>query len=291
MSLICIREVVVACRDVAATTRFYADAFGFDVVERSARGVLLAAGGAPSGRLRLVPAAGGPAAGGPAAEGTDPQDAAAERAEVWDLGARLLGIYSRDLEDTYDAVAAAGGRPRRPVTYPYGAASLSEIVAGGPDDVWFTVPRAVTGAHRPSAAYAGNAERLHSELHTAVLVVEDHDAALAFFTAGGLETVFDGEMAGADFEELTGMPVGATLRLAFLGGSEHLPARFEIMSFSGAPTRDLSGSPLGIQRLVFACTDVATTRAALLAAGGEALVDGGVRGPVGVVLDLVESDR
>lgn len=275
MSLICIREAVVACHDIAATARFYSEAFGFEVVERHDDSLVLAAANAPSGRLRLVGA---------------PEFADPAPAEVWDVGARLLGVYSRNLDETYDAVAAAGGRPRRPVTYPYGTASLSELVARGPDDVWFTVPRAVTGAHRPSDAYAGDEQRLHSELHTAVLVVEDHDAAVAFFTAGGLETVFDGEMAGTDFENLTGMPVGATLRLAFMGGSDHLPARFEIMSFTGVSKRDLSDSTVGVQRLVFACDDVEATRTALLAAGGGELADGGIGGPAGVVLDLVEVD-
>lgn len=276
MSLICIREAVVACHDVVASARFYTEAFGFEIAERHDDSLVLAAAGAPSGRLRLVAA---------------PEEADRQPAEVWDLGARLLGVYSRNLDETHDTVAAAGGEPRRPVTYPYGTASLSELVARGPDDVWFTVPRAVAGAHRPSDAYAGDETRLHSELHTAVLVVEDHDAAVAFFTAGGLETVFDGEMAGVDFEELTGMPVGATLRLAFMGGSDHLPARFEIMSFTGTPTRDLSDSAIGVQRLVFACDDVDATRASLLAAGGTELSDGGIGGPAGVVLDLVEVDR
>ena len=176
------------------------------------------------------------------------------------------------------------------MTYPYGAASLSEVVAYGRDNVWWTVPLAVPGAHRPSAAYATDPERLHSELHTVVLVVDDHDAAVAFFEAGGLSTVFDGEMAGPEFERLVGMPEGATLRLAFLGGPEHQPARFEIMSFTGVDGADRVGDPVGIQRVVFTCDDVDGTRAALVAAGAQPLEDGGLLGPVGVVLDLVGQD-
>lgn len=271
MSLLYIREAVVASVDVDKSVRFHCDAFGFEVVERAGGEVLLAAPGAPSGRIRLVPSAG-----------------PTQEAAVWDIGPRLLGIYSHDLDATVAAVGAAGGHARQPVTYPYGTASLSETLAQGPDDVWWTVPRAVPGAHRRSDAFAADPDRLHSELHTAVLVVDDHDAALAFFTAGGLGAVFDGEMSGPDFERLVGMPAGASLRLAFMGGPDHLPARFELMSFTGTPTRDLVGSPVGIQRLVFVCDDAEATRAALVAAGGEQLPDGAVRGPVGVVLDLVE---
>lgn len=271
MSLLYIREAVVACVHVESSLSFYREAFGFEVVERFGDEVLIGAPSAPAGRVRLVPA----------------QAEKAADAQVWDLGPRLLGIYSHDLDATVERVNAAGGRARPPVTYPYGAASLSETVAVGPDDVWWTVPRAVAGAHRHSDAYALDPERLHSELHTAVLVVDDHDAAVAFFSAGGLGTVFDGEMTGPDFEKLVGMPSGASLRLAFMGGPDHLPARFELMSFTGTPTRDLTGQPVGIQRLVFACDDVAATREALVAAGGEELPDGAVRGPVGVVLELV----
>ena len=274
MSLLYIREAVVNVADLPADTRFHVDAFGFEVLESSRTEVLLGAAGAPSGRLRLV-------AG-------QPSDAPAPR--VWDLGARLLGIYSHDLEATVATVTAAGGRTLPPVTYPYGSASLSELVAEGVDGVWWTVPQAVPGAHRPSAAYAAEPDRLHSELHTAVLVVDDHDAAVELFEAGGLVTVFDGVMSGEPFDILTGIPADASLRLAFMGGADHLPARFEIMSFAGVDTEDRCSDDLGVQRLVFACDDVPTTREALLAAGARAVDDETVRGPVGVLLTLVAED-
>jgi hypothetical protein len=272
MPLLYIREAVVACSDIGVAATFHAEAFGMEVVERVAGSILMGAPNASSGRVRLV-----------AAESTS-----GPVARVWDLGPRLLGIYSHDLDATAAAVSAAGGESGPPVTYPYGTASLSELVARGPDNVWWTVPLAVPGAHRRSDAYAHAPDRLHSELHTAVLVVDDHDAAVAFFAAGGLGTVFDGEMTGPDFETLVGMPRGAALRLAFMGGPDHLPARFEIMSFTGTPTEDRSADPVGIQRLVFVCDDIASTREALVAAGAQELADGGLRGPVGVVLDLVE---
>jgi catechol 2,3-dioxygenase-like lactoylglutathione lyase family enzyme len=270
-----IREAVVAVADLDAAVAFHREAFGFAVVKSSEDTVLLAAPGAESGRLRLHAVA--------APQGW-------EQPQVWDLGPRLLGIYSHDLDATVTAVRVAGGRARTPVTYPYGTASLSELVAYGTDGVWWTVPQAVPGAHRPSDAYAQDSERLHSELHTAVLVVQDHDAAVAFFSAGGLDTVFDGRMAGEPFDALVGMPSDAALRLAFMGGSDHLPARFEIMSFEGVDTVDRTGDPLGVQRLVFVCDDVAGTRAALVAAGAEEVDGATLRGPVGVLLTLVEDD-
>ncbi len=272
MTLLYIREAVVACSDVEEAVLFHRESFGMVEVERDDESVLLGASGAVAGRVRLV----------------QTRSPGGRRAEVWDLGPRLLGIYSHDLDATAETLLAAGGAPRTPVTYPYGTASLSELVAYGRDNVWWTVPLAVPGAHRHSDVYAQTPDRLHSELHTAVLVVEDHDAAVAFFTAGGLGTVFDGEMAGPEFEELVGMPSGARLRLAFMGGPDQLPARFEVMSFTGTPQLDRAGDATGIQRLVFVCDNATATRAALVAAGAEELADGGLGGPVGVILDLVD---
>jgi len=276
MGLQYLQEVVVASADVAAATRFHREAFDLEVLEEVDGSVLLGVPGAPAGRLRLVPAE------------TSPADLTSP--EVWDLGARLLGIYSRDLDATAAAMASAGGAPRRPVTYPYGEASLSELVGRGPDGVWWTIPLAVAGAHRPSAAYDADSVRNHSELHTAVLVVADHEAAVAFFEAAGFSTLFDGAMSGAPFDELVGMPADAALRLAFMVGPEHQPARLEIMSFTGVPTRDRSADPVGIRRLVLVADDPAATRDALIAVGAAELGDGVLRGPVGVEIEIVADE-
>lgn len=276
MSLRYIREAVVASRDVAAAARFHQQAFGFTTLEGDAAGgeVLLGVPGTPGGRLRLVTATGG-------TDAPDPQ--------VWDLGPRLLGIYSHDLDATAALMAKAGGAPRTPVTYPYGTASLSELVGRGTDGVWWTIPKAVPGAHRPSAAYAAEPQRLHSELHSAVLVVDDHDAAKAFFEAGGLVTAFDGSMSGSPFDELVGMPAEASLRLAFMVGPDQQAARFEVMSFTGVATADRTGDSVGIRRLVFVADDPAGTVDALVAAGGEQLDEDVVRGPVGVEIQVTEA--
>ncbi|WP_106398847.1 VOC family protein [Actinocorallia populi] len=276
MSLGAIIEAVVVCRDVEASAGFHARAFGLETVGRDGAEVLLGAPGSATGRLRLVPAA--------AADAAD-----AEPPRVWDVGPRLLGMYSRDLERSVRLVDEAGGRSREPVTYPYGSASLSEAVALGSDGVWWTLPKAGPG-HRPSPALEGDPQRLHGELHTAVLVPADHEEALRFFTgAGGLEVAFDGEMSGEPFERMIGMPPGASLRLSFLVSADQAPARLEIMSFTGVEARDLSGRPLGLRRLVFAAADPDASEAALLACGGVRVGDRVVRGPAGVEVELRRS--
>jgi len=270
LSLGAIIEAVVVCRDVEASAGFHARAFGFEVVERDGAEVLMGAPGVETGRLRLAPAAA--------------EDA--EEPRVWDIGPRLLGMYSRDLERSTRAIDEAGGRSREPVTYPYGSASLSEAVALGSDGVWWTLPKAGPG-HRPSPALESDPGRLHGELHTAVLVPADHEEALRFFTeAGGLQVAFDGEMSGEPFERMIGMPSGASLRLSFLVSADQAPARLEIMSFTGVEARDLSDRPLGLRRLVFAADDPDASAAALEASGGVRIGERVVRGPAGVEVEL-----
>lgn len=272
VTLLCIREAQVACHNLDEAVAFHASALGFAEVEHGDGWALLAMAGAPSGRLRLIEVPG-------AAPEPMPQ--------VWDVGPRLLGIYSRDLAATSAGLIAGGGTCGSFVTYPYKDRTMTEVLGYGRDGVWWTVPQAIPGLHRPSDALT-TSDSVHSELHSAVLVVDDHGAALDFFLAGGMEIIFDGYMSGPTFRDL-GVPEGASMRLAFLTGPGHLPARLEIMSFVGAPRTDRSGDRLGLKKLVFACDDAEATRAALVDAGAQQLEDGELLGPVGIRLQLVDS--
>ncbi|WP_030909514.1 hypothetical protein [Streptosporangium amethystogenes] len=274
MPLGAIVEAVITCRNVEASVAFHTGAFDLDVLEWNGPDALLGVRGVETGRIRLTPA--------------PPDVAEAPEPRVWDIGPRLLGMYSRDLGRTTQMIDAAGGRSLPPVTYPYGSASLTECVALGSDGVWWTLPHAAAG-HRPSPALEGDPERLHGELHTAVVVPADHDQALRFFVeGGGLNILFAGEMSGEPFERLIGMPPGAGLRLTFLVSADHAPARLEIMSFTGVDAVDLSDRPLGLRRVVFAVEDPASTIAALEACGGVRLGERLVRGPGGLEVELRE---
>ncbi|WP_256839396.1 VOC family protein [Ornithinimicrobium faecis] len=276
-------EAHLVTQDPGASATFHRAAFGFTVVPDSGAGQLLAVPGSTGGRLRLLPSQ----EEGPSAT----QDQPADHPALWDPGTRLLGIYSRDLTDTVARAAAAGARCRRPVTYAYGAAAMSELVLQGPDGVWWTVPAVpqTPMTPQPSPALDADSERLHSELHSAVLVVSDHDAAVRFFVeGGGMSVVFDAPMAGADFEDLVGMPEGAVLRLAFLVGPDRAPGRIEVMSFEGVEQIDRSVESRGVTALVLGVRDLPGTMRALLAAGGERVSDTVLRGPGGLTVELVE---
>lgn len=267
-------EAVVHSADVDGSAAF-GRALDLDVLESGRDGVLLGVDGSTGGRLRIVPAAGGTVGSAP---------------EVWDLGPRLLGMYSRNLDITVAAAEAAGGRALEPASYAYGTARMHEVVLQGPDGLWWTIPQVPEPpmSPQPSPALEAGPTRIHGELHSAVVVVPDHDAAVRFFVgAGEMTPVFDGEMSGEPFERLVGMPAGAIMRLAFLVGPDRAPGRLEVMSFTGVPVTDRSADPVGLRRLVMAARDVERTRRRLLDGGGTALSDTVVSGPAGVEIELV----
>lgn len=268
-------EVVVACSDVATTAQFTSAAFGLEVLTEAGEDsadVLMGVPGSATGRLRLV-----------AGEGPAPADP-----QLWDVGPRLLGLYSRNLEQTLSAVEAAGGTAMPIAAYEYGGSTMREVVVLGADGVFWTIPE-VGGAHRPSPALSGDPDRLTSELHSAVLIPSNHDATLALFTAAGMVTAFDGVFSGEPFVSMTGMPADASLRLTFLTCADQSPARLELMSFNGVQPADRSVSSRGLRELVFGCDDVASTREILLNGGAIALDHDVLAGPDGIRLRLIDT--
>jgi hypothetical protein len=120
------------------------------------------------------------------------------------------------------------------------------------------------------------------------LVTADHDATLDFFVAGGgLNVIFDGELAGENFERLLGMPSGAIVRLSFLACADQSPARMEIMSFSGVEGENRREFPIGLRRLVFASDDVEGTMTALEKHGGRRLGFNLIGGPDGLEVQIL----
>jgi len=262
-----ILEAVVASRDVPRSLAFHREVFGLDVLEQDASSALLGVAGSPSGRVRVV---------------ASPSDPAVPPPVPWEIGPRYLGIYSRDLAVTRRAIEKAGGKAGPAVRYPYGQ-FMEECVASGVDDVLWTIPN--VSPRRPSPALEADAQRLHGELHSAVIVVEDVDPALALFAAAGLKVLFDGRLSGEAFETMIGLPKGASLRLAFLAAPRETPARLELMQFFGVPDAPPVERSVGLRRLVFAAADVGETGRRLIAAGVRRAGDAFV-GPAGIEIAL-----
>ncbi|MEO8500368.1 MAG: VOC family protein, partial [Vicinamibacteria bacterium] len=177
------------------------------------------------------------------------------------------------------------------VSYPYGEGTMSEAVVRAPHNLLWTVPQATS--RRPSPALDADEQRLHGELHSAVINVTDMDSALRFFVgAGGLTALFDGVLSGEPFERMMGLPTGVSLRIAFLAAPNQAPARLELMQFFGTPPEPGHRRTAGLSCLVFSCPkdDIEATRDRLLTAGGVASRGGRIIGPAGIVLDFVDPD-
>ena len=274
MTFLSIDEVVIHVVDIEASAKFYIGAFDLQMLVNDGDSILLGVLNSPSGKIRLREVR--------AREGAAPQ--------VWDLGPRLLGLYSRDLTSTLKRIEDAGGKPRPLVSYPYGGGEMREAIALGSDHVWWTLPEVgADGPRQPSLALDQNPARQHGELHTVVLVVEDVDQAINFFRdAGGMTLLFDGVMQGEVFEEMIGFPSGASLRIAFLAGPDKAPARIEIMSFEGVERSENLKENVGIRRIVMNTSDLEATLAKFIELECRIISENVIDGPVGIEVELRE---
>jgi hypothetical protein len=274
MTFLSIDEVVIHVVDIEASAKFYIGAFDLQMLVNDGDSILLGVLNSPSGKIRLREVR--------AREGVAPQ--------VWDLGPRLLGLYSRDLTSTLKRIEEAGGKPRPLVSYPYGGGEMREAIALGSDHVWWTLPEVgADGPRQPSLALDQNPARQHGELHSVVLVVEDVDQAINFFRdAGGMTLLFDGVMQGEVFEEMIGFPSGASLRIAFLAGPDKAPARIEFMSFEGVERSGNLKENVGIRRIVMNTSDLEATLAKFTELECRIISENVIEGPAGFEVELRE---
>ena len=274
MTFLSIDEVVIHVVDIEASAKFYIGAFDLQMLVNDGDSILLGVLNSPTGKIRLREVR--------AREGVAPQ--------VWDLGPRLLGLYSRDLTSTLKRIEEAGGKPRPLVTYPYGGGEMREAIALGSDHVWWTLPEVgADGPRQSSPALEQNPARQHGELHTVVLVVEDVDQAINFFRdAGGMTLLFDGVMQGEVFEEMIGFPSGASLRIAFLAGPDKAPARIEFMSFEGVERSENLKENVGIRLIVMNTSDLEATLAKFTELECRIISENVIEGPAGIEVELRE---
>jgi len=274
MSLGSVVEATVASRNVTRAVEFHQRAFGLEVLREEGADVVIGVRDVPFGRVRFVPAASDPPVASPT---------------PWEIGPRLLGIYSRDLVRTRAAVEAAGGRAGPIASYAIGKL-MQECVAHAPDDLMWTIPHTLT--RRPSPAFDADPTRLHSELHSAVITVDDLDAALAVFAgAGGMRVLFQGPLGGETIERLIGLPPGASLRVAVLSGQDERPARLELMQFLDVPGGQRRERAVGLRRIRYDVTAPERVAAELAQAGATRVVATLLTGPAGIEIELRDAAK
>lgn len=230
-----ITAAVVGVTDFAPLTDFFRGELGFAV---EAEGVVpaavadrlwgedagdvevrvLAAAGAATGRIHLLKVT------GPVAPAAHPH--------TLDLGLAGLNLYTRDIAASYERLQAAGHpwiSPPQTYEVPVGE-QVVEVVEGyclGPGGVGvvFVEP----AGPRPTAAWAADPERRHTELTSVVCHVPDFDAELAFWAALGMPARYDVTFASPGLDAMAGLPPGTRLRLAFLSGRDGGTTRIEMV--------------------------------------------------------------
>ncbi|MEV8129446.1 VOC family protein [Streptomyces sp. NPDC085944] len=136
------------------------------------------------------------------------------------------------------------------------------------------------------------------------IVVDDMEAAIAFFVELGLELEGRGEVEGLFADQCTGLD-GVRCDIAMVRTPDGL-SRLELAKYlspvaTSAGPRDRPHNVLGTHRVMFAVDDVADTVARLRPHGAELLGDIArfensyllcyVRGPEGIIVGLAEQLR
>lgn len=214
-----VSEGVVPAADAA---RLWGERAGHRDVETK----LLAAAGAPTGRIHLLK--------------VDDPAAPARHPHTLDLGLAAIDLYTKDITASHDRLQAAGHRwGSRPSTFqvPLGNTNVSvtEGFCFAPDgtDIVFVQP----GDARATAAWDADPARHYTELTSVVCHVPDFEAELGFWGPSGLGMTvwYDVTFSSPEFDTMADLPPGTRMRLAFVAGAAGGTARIEITQVPDNP--------------------------------------------------------
>lgn len=240
-------------------------ALGFDVVADAvlAEPVAEALYGLPTAR-ELVLTAGGRAAG---AVRVVAAPATAGERDPYLRGGHALDLYTRDIAASRADAARAGAQVGPLADYVFGPLHLRQAQADGPDGVPIVF---VEIDHRLPSLLDDDADRRHSELHSAVWSVDDLDAAIAYWRdVIGLELRSTFPIADPAVPAFMGLPRPSTLRMAVLTGPGAAAPRMELLAYDDEPGAAVPVLPLraGATVPVVATDDFDGVRARATAAG------------------------
>lgn len=183
-------------------------------IEKDLDELLVGVPGAPNGYLRIL---------------STPQPAPAFG--PFDQRGLALDFYTIDLDVSRKIAEEAGARCHETVGYEAGPVTVREFEAVGPDGVLVVF---IEANHRRSSVLDQWPDRVHSELHSVVWIVEDADEPLAFWTGqAGLVTLIDVPFGGKVVSKLMNLPKEDTpVRFIALSDESGAPARLEMLQFT-----------------------------------------------------------
>ena len=200
-------DVVVGASDVAAMVEFFG-VFGF---EDAGGGRLLQDGAATAGVV-VVPSQG-----------------VATRRRDYDNGVGAIDIYTTDLEVAADVAAAAGLEVGELADLSLGPVTLRQVRVFGPDDVPVVL---VDSSHRRSSILDAHPDRLFSEGHSLVCVVDDLEVEAAWWVEFGASQGMVLDFTLPSVSELLELPDSPVpVRMTMLSDEAVAPFRLELLEF------------------------------------------------------------
>ena len=186
---------------------------------------------------------------------------------VYDLRPIAIDLYTRDIHRSLEISGSAGAELGPLVEYSLGPLELEEAEVVGPDHL---VVVFIAVNHRRPSVLDADPDRLHSEVHSVVLAVEDTDVALPFWTeAGGLQTLIDAKIEGPYISQLMSLPrPDVPVRFTLMCDEDASPARLELLEFFEDPGEAWPSWPLagGLHAPGFSVASLDEAMAALSAA-------------------------
>jgi hypothetical protein len=235
-------DVVVGASDMEAAAEFLIH-FGFEKgpagtlpadAARALYGVdapvdelVMAAAGAPRGRVRLVST-------------PNPTRTYAP----FDARPFAIDLFTADMDRSV-AEAADAGYHTSPITdHHFGPVTIREVEITGPDGLVVTLLEPSAG--RRPCILDDDPDRLHSEVHAFVWSDTDLDRHIGYWTDRGLQTLMDVVMETPGLGALVGAPdEDVKLRLTvFADQPEARPIRVEYVEFIGKPSQAQPTLPL-----------------------------------------------
>jgi hypothetical protein len=180
----------------------------------------------------------------------------------YNLGPHAIDLYTTNMDQSLALAAKAGANTEYGrLDYAFGPVRLVEGKVTGPDGVVLVF---VDITRRRPSLLDRFPQRLHSEVHSVVNIVQSVDAANEVWAAEGMSIGADSTIEAPELGTFLGLPKPDRCRMSLLADSGVWPIRWEMLQFldhAPLPAIQLSTWPLpaGLPLVAFLVDDISAT--------------------------------
>ena len=233
-------HVLLGSADPATQAAFW-QAMGFEEVSRQRLGENRARSyGVPAGGDEITLRVPGTEVGGIRIVATDQGQVGVG---AWNRGPFAVDLYTRDMDRSLALAVEAGADHKGRMVYEFGTMRLEEGKTIGPDGVRLVF---ISNSTRRPSILDAYGDRLHSEVHSIVNIVESVDQfGIAWHEGAGLTVLGDAVIDSPGLADLMELPRVVRARMGLYCDSDVTPIRYEALEFLGLS--DDEASPLVAQ--------------------------------------------